>query len=82
MSDITSDNRGRLERTHTKAVWCTMSEPVNDNPEPVTTTVTLTDLAAALGIDEDEMLQRFAKIVVKREAALDAALRKETDDGR
>ena len=59
-----------------------MSEPVNDNPEPVTTTVTLTDLAAALGIDEDEMLQRFAKIMVKREAAIDAALRKETDDGR
>lgn len=55
---------------------------MNDNPEPVTTTVTLTDLAAALGIDEDEMLQRFAKIMVKREAALDAALRKETDDGR
>jgi hypothetical protein len=45
-----------------------MSEraPGNDNDAPPVTTVTIADLAAALGVDEDTILRRIAGVLDKR----------------
>lgn len=46
------------------------SDPTaNDNHEPPTVTVSIADLAAELGIDEDAVLQRIAGILKRREEA-------------
>lgn len=42
----------------------------NDNPDPngvTATTISLTDLAVALGIDEDEVIERIGDILLRRE---------------
>lgn len=44
----------------------------NDNDAPPSDPIPFSDLAAALGVDEDVLLQRFAAILRKREDALDA----------
>lgn len=41
----------------------------NDNPEPLVKTITFAELAAALNIDEDTLLQRFARTLVARDAS-------------
>ena len=38
----------------------------NDNQEPTDTAISLTDLAALSGIDEDTLLRRLATILQKR----------------
>jgi hypothetical protein len=43
------------------------AEAANDNPE-ITTTISATDLAVALGLNEDAFLQRVAGVLVKRGA--------------
>lgn len=45
-----------------------MSEqPANDDAPPPVSAIALADLARAAGMDEDDMLQRLAAILVKRE---------------
>lgn len=44
-----------------------VSNPSNDNNEISETTVTVEDLAKALNIDEDELLERIARTLIKRE---------------
>lgn len=46
----------------------TAADPINDNTEPPANAITLTDLAAMSGLDEDVLLQRLAGILRKREA--------------
>ncbi len=54
----------------------------NDNDEPPVTTVTIGDLAAALGIDEEAVLQRIAGILSKRDtAALSLTAFRSIEDG-
>jgi hypothetical protein len=43
----------------------------NDNDEPPVNAVAFTDLASAMGMDEDALLQRFAAILRKREGGED-----------
>ena len=45
---------------------------VNDNGHPLTNAITLTDLAAAMQVDEDVLLQRLAAILGKRKDVTDA----------
>ena len=42
------------------------SETANDNPSPDTKAISLSDLAAKSGIDEDTLLQRLAGILARR----------------
>lgn len=50
----------------------TVETPANDNAEPSAKAITLTELAAASGLDEDALLQRLADILSRREGADDA----------
>lgn len=46
-----------------------MSKPettANDNPEPTEEAISLADLAALSGIDEDTLLRRLAGILTRR----------------
>jgi uncharacterized protein YidB (DUF937 family) len=54
----------------------TTKKRANDNLEPPVLTISLTDLAAQSGIDEDTLLQRFAAILNRRAQA------KESNDGK
>lgn len=47
-----------------------MSEHANSNEIPPAKAISVTDLAAAMGIDEDELLQRIAAVMLRREDAL------------
>jgi hypothetical protein len=42
-------------------------EPANENTPQSDNTISVTDLAAALHISEDDMLQRLAVVLLKRE---------------
>ena len=44
----------------------------NDNDAPPLDAISFSDLALALGVDEDTLLQRFAAILRKREDAAGA----------
>jgi hypothetical protein len=46
---------------------------VNDNEQPPTNTVTLTELAVAMQVDEDALLKRLAEILCKRNAGAGAS---------
>jgi hypothetical protein len=41
---------------------------INDNDQPSAQAITLTELASAMQVDEDALLQRLAAILTKRES--------------
>lgn len=43
------------------------TDPANDNPERSKAAISFTDLAAGLGVDEDFLLRRLARILASRE---------------
>ena len=43
-------------------------KPTNDNEPPPSGAISFTDLAKAMGVDEDFLMRRLANILNKREA--------------
>ena len=52
-----------MPRTKTKGRNCDSGHVVNDNPQPPSNAITLTELASAMQLDEDTILRRFAAIL-------------------
>jgi hypothetical protein len=46
---------------------CAADSSVNDNEPPPVNSISFTDLALAMQLDEDSLLQRFAAILSKRD---------------
>jgi hypothetical protein len=61
--------RAKSYKCNTK---CDTAAAGNDNNQPPSNAVTLTELASAMQLDEDVLLQRLATILHKREDAANA----------
>ena len=53
---------------------CAGDASVNDNSQPAPASISFTDLALAMQLDEDTLLQRFAALLHKRGATTGGAV--------
>lgn len=68
--------RCNVERATSASDLCEICSPAhhtNDNDQPTQTPIAFSDLALALQVDEDVLLQRLAAILCKRDEVADSS---------